>query len=316
MDQHKSDNLDREQILFLKNFLLQSLEGTNLKTSLYPKEFLDLKMKVSFGMGVAARIPWIGFLAEGMSISEGYYPVYLFYKDKNLLVLAYGISETSDFPDNWNNEVRENNKFIKDVVDNPARYGNSYVYAVYEISINDGMLEIRSNGKNVPDSQLLDELKDIVRTYKKILEIEIKSEGSIISSGLFYMEQQLEDFIIENWNETELGKKLDLIHDDGVLKSQQFQTDIGRIDILAKDKKTGAHVVIELKRNQTSDDTVGQVLRYMGWVKQNLRDDNVRGIVIAGKYDEKLQMASQMVSDKLDVYIYEVNFSLKQHSKL
>ena len=35
-------------------------------------------------------------------------------------------------------------------------------------------------------------------------------------------------------------------------RSQQFPTDIGRIDILAKDKSDGCYVVIELKRNQTS----------------------------------------------------------------
>ena len=32
-----------------------------------------------------------------------------------------------------------------------------------------------------------------------------------------------------------------------------------QFDILAKDKATNSHIVIELKRNQTSDDTVGQL---------------------------------------------------------
>src|SRR5439155_16354563 len=71
--------------------------------------------------------------------------------------------------------------------------------------------------------------------------------------GLFYMESQLEDFIVENWNKSELGKKYDLIEEAGDLVSQQFKTDIGIIDILAKDKKTDQYVVIELKKSQTSD---------------------------------------------------------------
>jgi restriction system protein len=51
------------------------------------------------------------------------------------------------------------------------------------------------------------------------------------------MEKQLEDFIIHNWDNTELGKKYNLIIEDGELLSQQYRTDIGPIDILAKDKK-------------------------------------------------------------------------------
>ena len=42
------------------------------------------------------------------------------------------------------------------------------------------------------------------------------------------MEKQLEDFIIHNWEETELGKRYNLIFEEGELKSQQFPTDGGR----------------------------------------------------------------------------------------
>ena len=94
----------------------------------------------------------------------------------------------------------------------------------------------------------------------------------------------------ERWSERLLrapGGPL-LIYEEGELKSKQYKTDIGIIDILAKDKKTDTYVVIEHKRNQTSDDTVGQLMRYMGWVKRHLNDDKVKGIIIAGKYDKKL----------------------------
>lgn len=128
------------------------------------------------------------------------------------------------------------------------------------------------------------------------------------------MESQLEDFIIQNWDESELGKKYELIYDDGDLKSQQYLTDIGKIDILAKDKDDGSYVVIELKRNQTSDDTVGQVMRYMGWVKDNLDNGDVKGIIIAGKYDEKLNYAQKMIKN-IEVFLYEVNFKLNEYKK-
>ena len=105
-----------------------------------------------------------------------------------------------------------------------------------------------------------------------------------------------------------------MIYEEGSLKSQQYRTDIGPIDILAKDKKTGAHVVIELKKNQTSDDTMGQILRYMGWVKEKLNDNNVRGIIVAGKYDERLDYARKILPE-LEIFIYEVKFNLKEYKK-
>ena len=129
------------------------------------------------------------------------------------------------------------------------------------------------------------------------------------------MENQLEDFIISNWKNTELGKKYDLIYEEGELQSKQYKTEIGIIDILAIDKKTKSYVVIELKRNQTSDDTVGQLMRYMGWVKRHLNDENVKGIIIAGKYDKKLDYALEYAPFDTDVFIYNVNFTLNEFKK-
>jgi hypothetical protein len=297
----------------LTDFIIQANEGS-LKTSKYPKEFLDLRMKVSFGMGMAARVPWISLTAPGMSASNGYFPVYLFYKEQNVLVLSYGISETSEAAINWTTEIQESKPLIADSVPGAARYGTSYVHKLYVPNIVGNSVTFLESGKEVGSDQLDKNLLEITDYYKKTLEIEVKTEGSIVSSGLFYMEQQLEDFIIENWENTELGEKYDLIYEEGALKSQQYVTDIGRIDILAKDKINGNYVVIELKKNQTSDDTVGQILRYMGWVSEKKGDKAVKGIIVAGKYDEKLYYAQQMMKD-IDVFLYEVNFSLKGYSR-
>jgi restriction system protein len=113
------------------------------------------------------------------------------------------------------------------------------------------------------------DLLAIIDTFKQCQEIEITDENSDTGKGLFYMEKQLEDFIIHNWKETALGKRYNLIFEEGELKSQQYRTDIRIIDILAKDKIEDNFVVIELKRNQTSDDTVGQITRYMGWINES-----------------------------------------------
>ena len=90
--------------------------------------------------------------------------------------------------------------------------------------------------------------------------------------------------------------------------SQQYSTPIGPIDILVHDKKTKQYVVIELKRDQTSDQTVGQLARYMGWLEEHKSKGNpAKGIIIAGKYDKRLYYALKKLKDA-DVYLYRVDF--------
>ena len=159
-------------------------------------------MKVSFGMGMAARVPWISFTAPGMSASNGYFPVYLYYKEQNVLVLSYGISETSEAPVNWTREIQDSKETISSVVPGAARYGNSYVHKTYSPKVVGSSVNFLGDGKESNPDLMNKDLLEITNYYKKILEIEAKTEGSIVSSGLFYMEQQLEDFIIENWEKT------------------------------------------------------------------------------------------------------------------
>lgn len=130
--------------------------------------------------------------------------------------------------------------------------------------------------------------------------------------ALFYMESQLEDFIIENWEKTDFGKKYDLLEEDGEVVSQQYKINIGRIDILAQDKKTKQLVVIELKKNQTSDDTVGQLARYMGWLEEHKTKGKLtKGIIIASQYDERLYYALKKLPGT-EVYLYRVDFRLEE----
>jgi restriction system protein len=129
---------------------------------------------------------------------------------------------------------------------------------------------------------------------------------------LFYLEEELENFLIRNWDSTELGKKYELIEEEGEMVSQQYSTPVGPIDILVQDKKTKQYVVIELKRDQTSDQTVGQLARYMGWLEEHKTNgQSTKGIIIAGKYDNRLYYALKKLKDA-EVYLYQVNFKLDE----
>ena len=295
----------------INSFLIQS-KTENLKWSNYPRDYLDLKMKVSFGQGVPARVTWISLLAPEMQTSKGYYPVYLFYKNEKKLILAYGLSETSEFSSSWPVEILENKIRIDDYIKSPPRYGDSFVFKSYNVEFgsNNKIIFTNDEGNNLSNDIFEKDIKEIVNYYKKIVNLEIKNEESPVSQGLFYMEKQLEDFIISNWENTKFGAQYDLIYEDGELISQQYPTDIGKIDILAMDKKSKNYVVIELKKNQTSDDTVGQLLRYMGWIKKNKQDEGVKGIIVAGQFDNKLDHARSMIPN-CEVFLYEVDFKLK-----
>jgi hypothetical protein len=133
-----------------------------------------------------------------------------------------------------------------------------------------------------------------------------------ISAGRFPLEKQLERFLVENWDSTDLANSLEILTDeDGEVSGSQYPTDVGPIDILCKNKDGSGYTVVELKKGQTSDQTVGQVTRYMGEVQRTLaRDgDSVRGLIICGEADKKL-MASLKALHDVGLYTYDLRLTL------
>ncbi len=208
----------------LKKFILQALAG-DLKTSPYPKEWFDLRLRIFFGMGMPARIPWIAFITPEMEVSEGFYPVYLFYKDLHTLILAYGVSETKEFSKSWPAEIMNSTETITAFFNQSVpRYGNSFVFKSYKIeNENSNIKFLKGNFSEIAtDKDLEADLETILDYYKKTVSVTTTATSSW-SQGVFYMEKQLEDFIIHNWENTELGKKYELIVEEGDLISQQYR---------------------------------------------------------------------------------------------
>ncbi len=107
----------------------------------------------------------------------------------------------------------------------------------------------------------------------------------------FAMEKHLEEFLVSNWSQTELGKEYNIFTDEGQIVGQQYPTDTGPIDILAISKDGKKLLVVELKRGRASDVVVGQILRYMGYVQDELAESNqtVQGVIIALEDDPKAE---------------------------
>ena len=71
--------------------------------------------------------------------------------------------------------------------------------------------------------------------------------------------------------------------------------------------------MVELKKGRVSDNVVGQIQRYMGYVKQDLAEKNqeVKGVIIGFEDDVKIQRALSVTSN-IDFYKYKVDFKLYQ----
>lgn len=127
----------------------------------------------------------------------------------------------------------------------------------------------------------------------------------------FALEKHLEHFLVQNWAQTELGRDYDIFEEDGEKVGQQYPSDTGPMDVLAVKKDKSELLVVELKKGRASDAVVGQVLRYMGFVAQELAEPNqtVRGVIIAQEDDQRLKRALAM-TPTISFYRYQVTFKL------
>jgi restriction system protein len=139
----------------------------------------------------------------------------------------------------------------------------------------------------------------------------ISTTPEIEDPTAFAMEKHLEEFLIANWGQTLLAKDFNIYEEDGDPVGQQYATDAGEIDILAISRDKKRLLVIELKRGRASDVVVGQLLRYMGFVKEQIAesDQTVEGAIIALEDDQKLRWALVSVPT-IAFYRYQISFKL------
>lgn len=139
----------------------------------------------------------------------------------------------------------------------------------------------------------------------------IATDPDVEDATAFAMEKHLEDFLVKNWAQTDLGKDYDIYTEDGEPVGQQYPTDTGPMDLLAVKKDKSELLVVELKKGKASDVVVGQVLRYMGFVKEDLAEPNqaVRGVIIALEDDLRIRRALA-VTPSIEFFRYQISFKL------
>ncbi len=131
------------------------------------------------------------------------------------------------------------------------------------------------------------------------------SDEMVEDPSVFALEKHLEDFLVKNWQQTELAKNYNIFEEEGELVGQQYPTDTGPIDILAISKDRKELLVVELKKGRVSDVVVGQIQRYMGYVLQELAEtgQTVKGVIIALDDDIRIRRALA-VTNNIEFYRY------------
>lgn len=192
----------------------------------------------------------------------------------------------------WQNRVKMNMLTSQlSFIENKSYWYTYFQGGVREIPEEDYYRILKNRDRNLTEK--LDEVDDLENEYE------------------FALEMHLEEFIYRNWDSINWGEKLNLYQTDEQ-DGRQFPADLWSIDFLAIDENTNDLVVIELKRGKTSDSTVGQILRYISWVKENIagKDQNVRGIIIGKESEERLEYAMKEL-DNIVFKTYEIDFALK-----
>lgn len=226
---------------------------------------------------------------------------------------------------------------IGDIVLCPDGQGNYYVgevtddYKYYSGENLPHRRPVRWLSRNITREELSESLRNSIGSIGTVSNISKYAEeieglisgcrpDSIVSTdetvedpSIFALEKHLEDFLVQNWHYTELGKKYDIYEEGGELVGQQYPSDTGPIDILAISKDKKEILVVELKKGRVSDVVVGQIQRYMGYVKEELAEKNqeVKGVIIAFEDDVKIHRALS-VANNIEFYTYKISFKLEK----
>jgi RecB family endonuclease NucS len=114
------------------------------------------------------------------------------------------------------------------------------------------------------------------------------------------LERDLEDQIVSH---------LDVLETGLTLVSRQTSSDVGRLDLLARDSE-GRTVIIELKAGEAKDSSIGQIARYIGRYAE-MEGKPPRAILVASGFAEPIRWAARAIPG-LKLVTYHVQFVFEE----
>ncbi len=135
---------------------------------------------------------------------------------------------------------------------------------------------------------------------KKKIELALKIYTNLgygkTDGNFFVLESGIEEAVKANLSQLDLR-----LAEDEIQQQCNLGVGVGRTDLICRDKDNN-FVVLELKAVQASDYVVGQILRYMGYIRENWAKEQgvkVKGIIITPSYDEQLRLAAKEAGIKV-----------------
>lgn len=139
--------------------------------------------------------------------------------------------------------------------------------------------------------------------------VDVNEAEPITQPGeVFAYESHLRDYLADNLSVLEPGLKLYEVED---IPGIEYPIRSRRIDLLAV-ARDGSFVVIELKVSKGHAYTIGQILTYIGWVRQDLADGKpVRGMIVAHTLSDELLTAAHEANADIRLFEYDISFRVR-----
>ena len=195
-----------------------------------------------------------------------------------------GIWGTCEIADNWVDDPKAKEKYSIEAgwfpIAKPKRWDTTVPYELVkqELSNQNHRLRIAKATEND-----LSAIQFAHRIYHRL--------GYGATDGDFFvLEAGLEEAVKANLKQLKLR-----LADASIQQQCNLGLGIGRTDLICIDDQDN-FVVLELKAVHSSDSVVGQILRYMGYVRENWADKSgkkVSGIILTPSYDEQLRLAAK-----------------------
>lgn len=139
-------------------------------------------------------------------------------------------------------------------------------------------------------------------------EIEKLKDSPKLDKTIYSTDEVME--VIEKDIEGIIQKNPGIIGKDLELIGRQVDTDVGRIDMLYKDKY-GNYTVIEIKLNKIGREAINQTKKYMKWIR-NKQKVNVNGVIVCKGvmpiFEEEFKKLKNIA-----IYIYGWKFGIQKY---
>ena len=205
----------KQHIIDFLNIAIQTTPGEGCgpqanEVNKLSKSFDGLTVDASVGIGRATSIPWVTFTGYGQKTKNGIYPALLYYHERNILIVAFGVSASNKPEQSWDIDGLKtlDEFFIERKIKQThieKKYNSSFIHSCFPVPTIGGKVD--ESKFNV--DAVFKSLKEVCVLYKKQFEDKDTTKGMV-------GETEQKPFNIETV--IEKIKKTGLLYEDNLIK--------------------------------------------------------------------------------------------------